>query len=309
LPFPLPTHPLQTSPYDDESLIGFVFRLAKRRMVIGHAVFEQAGIQWPSNRLSLNELESLSKITGTPLADLQRISYGQSGSQWMWFRGRKLPSVLLGGWLASRRFCPACLSESAHHRPWWDLTIISICPVHRLKLLDTCETCGKKPTWRGAGVDRCMCGADLSMARFIGIDELSAMATGVMHGLLGDTRFSKHRGRIRSLLPIHDLDDGNAIDFLWRLSLVSYGAARTGIFSPDKPGEAALNAHLALVLAFNCLEPWPEAFGETLDRMAERWGAKLTRGAVRRWLDRLPAGQGNMIGAALDSYATRLRPS
>jgi hypothetical protein len=40
-----------------------------------------------------------------------------------------------------RRVCPACLEDSRHHRFWWDLTAITTCPRHELRLVDRCG-CG-----------------------------------------------------------------------------------------------------------------------------------------------------------------------
>lgn len=39
----------------------------------------------------------------------------------------------------TRRWCPHCLQESAHHRVWWDLMPITTCPVHGVELVTRCE--------------------------------------------------------------------------------------------------------------------------------------------------------------------------
>jgi hypothetical protein len=36
----------------------------------------------------------------------------------------------------SRRWCPGCLNESAHHRAWWDIQAISECPHHKHPIMD-----------------------------------------------------------------------------------------------------------------------------------------------------------------------------
>ncbi|WP_165504603.1 TniQ family protein [Rhizobium leguminosarum] len=37
---------------------------------------------------------------------------------------------------AARRWCPACLAESAHHRTWWDIVALRRCPYHDTKIMD-----------------------------------------------------------------------------------------------------------------------------------------------------------------------------
>lgn len=297
-------HPLQSSPYDDESLIGFIFRLAERRRIRASSIFTEAGVSGLSNRPRLDLLENLSLVTGTPVMDLQNIAYGPPDPKWGTFRGRKLPSVLFDGWARFRRVCPACLSVSAHHRAFWDLAPVSACPVHRIKLVHACEACGRRLDWSAkSGVRSCGCGADLTSALRVPIDGAAASATGAVHGLLGDPQFSEEADRVRTLPPFSDLDDGTGVDFLWRLALVSEGTPRSGVFSPDKPGDVIHDAHRALALALECVDPWPEAFVAALDRMAVRWGDDAPRAAVRRWLDRLPAGQGMTIAAVIGTQA------
>ncbi|NEU97992.1 TniQ family protein [Bradyrhizobium uaiense] len=45
-----------------------------------------------------------------------------------------------------RRFCPACLEQSWHHRFWWDLETVSTCPRHGLELVGVC-ICGADFGW------------------------------------------------------------------------------------------------------------------------------------------------------------------
>ena len=41
--------------------------------------------------------------------------------------------------------CVECLRESGHCRKLWDLKIMTVCPRHRVKLLDQCSACGLMP--------------------------------------------------------------------------------------------------------------------------------------------------------------------
>ncbi|MBO9133569.1 TniQ family protein [Rhizobium sp. B230/85] len=52
----------------------------------------------------------------------------------VWLAGQRFNHANLS--FSSRRWCPGCLHESAHHRAWWDIIAIADCPYHRHPLLD-----------------------------------------------------------------------------------------------------------------------------------------------------------------------------
>jgi hypothetical protein len=54
----------------------------------------------------------------------------------------------------ARRVCPVCVAEDYRHRFWWELTPIGTCPRHGCELVGNCG-CGKKLSWRDAGIYRC----------------------------------------------------------------------------------------------------------------------------------------------------------
>ena len=56
------------------------------------------------------------------------------GEGYVTIAGERLPRRAFS--LASRRFCPACLHDSPHHRVWFDLRFFRTCPVHGMRLND-----------------------------------------------------------------------------------------------------------------------------------------------------------------------------
>lgn len=62
--------------------------------------------------------------------------------------------------LAKRRFCRACLAESARHRVWWDLVHFHVCPLHSRELESTTKN-GRQITWRWPSFAICPDGDDL----------------------------------------------------------------------------------------------------------------------------------------------------
>ncbi|MBY5708076.1 TniQ family protein [Rhizobium leguminosarum] len=62
----------------------------------------------------------------------------------IWLAGQRFNAYDLS--FSSRRWCPGCLHESAHHRAWWDVLAITECPYHRHPLLDL-DQVGEPVRW------------------------------------------------------------------------------------------------------------------------------------------------------------------
>lgn len=54
----------------------------------------------------------------------------------------------------TRRLCPECVAESAHHRYWFDFEFLSTCPRHKRELTHLCS-CGQELRWSDATVRKC----------------------------------------------------------------------------------------------------------------------------------------------------------
>ncbi|MBV8458442.1 MAG: TniQ family protein [Acetobacteraceae bacterium] len=181
---PAPPQPasLGSKPHSDESLIGFIFRLAKRRkMSSGRRLAFICGFDRLTNRPEPEWLAALARAAQTTVAPLEAISYGPPDDGRGVFRGIALPSnVFDGRGAAARRVCPHCLAESPHHRAIWDLFFIAICPVHRVELIDECRSCGNWLGWFGRGRAECR-----------SAQRASARTTGARRSWLPATMLSK----------------------------------------------------------------------------------------------------------------------
>ncbi len=68
---------------------------------------------------------------------------------------------------ARMRWCPACLSERPYHRRVWSWPFLKVCPVHRLKLRDSCTECEAIGVsdfytgWHRTGLTACFAGHPL----------------------------------------------------------------------------------------------------------------------------------------------------
>ena len=308
-------HSVSAKPRPDESLTGYIFRLAaRRRLKTAFQVAASAGFNRFTNRPRREWLEALATLAEVPFADLEAMSFGLPDDAVGWFRGIELPTLAFdrrGG--HERRVCPLCLDESQHHRAIWDLIFIAVCPVHAARLLDTCPTCGQPLRWLRLYLMRCRCNADLTRLAVESVAKVELRGTEAVHGLLGDDRFREAGVYAESLEPFRDLSRGKIIEFLFRIGLESVGGRRH-LFSFEKPGTLAWEADVALNRGLRVAERWPDAYFEVLELMRVRSGQSdwkeirlRTVVPVERWLKRIPEDSGRAIRLATAEYRTEFR--
>lgn len=62
---------------------------------------------------------------------------------------------------ASRpQLCGWCLRERESARLSWDVSLMTCCPKHRIRLVDRCSSCCRALSWRRPNVMTCLCGQD-----------------------------------------------------------------------------------------------------------------------------------------------------
>ena len=313
MPESLPRVPggLTLVPNPDESLIGYVFRLASyRRLSSVRFLAVECGFKEPSNQPRPEWLAALAAFAAVDASSLVAISYGPPDRRHAVFRGQRVgQSVLERRGSAHRRLCPHCLDESPHHRAIWDLRYVAACPVHGCLLADECWSCGGALFWRGRDLTRCHCAARADLRKSVAphVAPRDLEATAAVHGLLGDARFAAEADRVRAMAPFHGLMGADIAEFLFRIGLERMGRRRK-VFSSEDPGDLAWEAHVALRFGLETVSDWPGGFHRALDEMRERWpraGRSLSTcaGAVEFWLAGLQEGSAAPeIAAAVADY-------
>jgi hypothetical protein len=149
--------PVHLKPQADELLSSWLTRLA---LVHGQTVASFTNLVWPGRVLVSRDLdlwndpatfETLSRKTNTPLATVF-VTTLASYQGWLWEEPRQSHAP----WLLARhvnvrpqqhfglQFCPWCLAadKEPYFRRHWRLALMVLCPIHRVLLLDRCQTCG-----------------------------------------------------------------------------------------------------------------------------------------------------------------------
>lgn len=138
-------------PQDDESGLGYYRRLAAENLMTN----------W-------RELAGLAGIERTRSALLGRADFvsGQLGLERAWTQLANERETTCRSWGRLHRgphdaVCPACLAEDGYLRHYWEHTYATACPIHRIRLVDRCDSCGALLSANRYRVDQCDCGHTL----------------------------------------------------------------------------------------------------------------------------------------------------
>jgi len=198
-------------------------------------------------------------------------------------------------WTVSRRrWCPACWADdlarppegrlpfwNVHRRFWWGITSVETCPIHRVRLRETCPACDGAVRWTVGRMLSCGQGHDLLACAADPLDREDVLADAYVVGRLGAAP--------RVSVPLLDgIPLADAVDVMQRLG----AAAVDGPFGsfaklPAERRPAAMSA------GFRIARDWPGAFADLVADMAKafgpgNWGAQNLYGYLYDWVRRLP---------------------
>ena len=157
-------------PEPDESLPGFLLRLAERNRYVGISGLLRAVLPELPEKSLRRQLTAL-RQSATHLARLGRVACGDDtallafqrrsiGSEALWMHDCRVP--LDGLNLATVAVCPCCLAEHGHCREAWELSPVVVCPVHECALISSCGQCHQPLRWERSSISRCgHCSASL----------------------------------------------------------------------------------------------------------------------------------------------------
>ena len=153
-----------------------------------------------------------------------------------------------------RRWCPACLTESAHWRGAWCFKLSCVCTSHSVWLHDRCPSCGQYQGWGGVELLRCACGVPLASAE---AEATSATMIGLSARLCGEKSVHVQSLEIDAMgvAELHRL-----VRYLGMFSLAT---------QPTRPGQQAHLHRLATARELLTgmawlIDDWPAHFFELL---------------------------------------------
>ena len=171
------------------------------------------------------------------------------------------------------RFCPRCLENYRYHLILWELSHVTVCPLHRCRLLEHCPNCSRTLSWRTLRIDwTCICGCALTEMYAVPVSGIASAISAFLCNALDARRppgyptepLSRIVGeRVRleyAYLRLHDFEWLRA--FILRLTADEYYSAwRTSFHARryiGKPGRWTTRL----------LFEWPRGFQRSLLRLA-----------------------------------------
>lgn len=159
--------PLNTTfpPIADESLYGYLARLAEANDSRVGEVLDRADIRFQQSHFKDTDVHRIAKATRQTFEKLRNLAPNRHIDTTS-IMGCQLDN--LGVLIKTRRICPKCIKgDKGYYKAVWDWKFVQHCPDHKLRLVTHCpnKECGKALDWRTTSIRRCTCMADLTKAQ------------------------------------------------------------------------------------------------------------------------------------------------
>lgn len=258
-------------PKDDESLTGYLMRLAEANFYPSPGwLMQAAGLadQDSASKYAMAEfcptdLASLAEVTGVDVSVFEQMQHSPArplppeGRLLMF--GFNLPKHLVRHRMA--KVCTACLREAGYVRRLWALAPLTACPIHRQLLLDRCPKCGKRLTATRKRVSVCGCGLDWGTLAGESVDESELYVSRHIHRLCGV--FAGEEAGALKPSPLLSLDLEHFLS-----ALLFVACHQTGELGPGRSRMAlslpGTKLHPMLNSAFAVFLDWPDRFHDFL---------------------------------------------
>lgn len=260
----------RVEPYPDESLTGFLMRVALKNHLLGPDEILFRIRRDRSRNIHMQYIEELAYFCRNSLDEIQHLDgiekwqHGeprwQIGKEWI------TRSVFIDN--RGAKVCPICLRESSYLRGIWSLSLYNVCAQHGVALIERCLKCGRLLKWNRKRPEYCGCGQHLASlheipdnSAAVNLARLLAYRSGGDTTLLSNIPLST--GVIERLVNL-SLD--GMCKTVWFLGhcLSEVGAYGTG-HGRKKPASITVT-HMA-EKTFGYLSEWPNILGFSIGKL------------------------------------------
>lgn len=139
------------APHGDESGIGYYRRLSADNALFGwRNLADVAGVERNRRALLMRTNEVASNLGLEPAWTESACKKEELCRKWVRLHRTQADAV-----------CPACMAESPYLRHHWEHAYVTVCPKHRIQLVDQCNACGEHLSPMRLYIGLCTCGQDL----------------------------------------------------------------------------------------------------------------------------------------------------
>ena len=165
------------------------------------------------------------------------------------------------------KLCVQCLAESGYCRRVWDCSLVTVCPIHKCLLLDTCPKCKRRLKAIRNRLSVCVCGCDWSELQpdFRREHEVAvSQRIYQLCGLLSLDHHSKER-----LNPLQNLA---LQEFVVVLTFIASLECEMS-WATGRPSKSIKlrneELHTQITAAYQVFETWPRNFHQFLDKKSK----------------------------------------
>lgn len=158
---PFLKHP---QPFDDESLSGYLFRLAilnfcSLKMIYSELKLNHRVSNYYIDTANISDadfkwLSEKTKCQYDVLSNLRFITIDNSNIFYLYNNKINISNISS----TKAKVCPLCLLKHEYIRKIWSLVNVTACPFHQIELIDKCENCNENISWIKCNIFRCGCG-------------------------------------------------------------------------------------------------------------------------------------------------------
>lgn len=146
---------IRIQPAPNESLLGYLTRVADHNVLQRPADILDGVCDWPPGKLTRFQQDGIAQIIGIPIQTFKAVCERSVFPE--------LPRKMLS--YGRRRLAPASLRVSPHHRASWSISAIDFCVETWQVLIENCPSCRAPLGWGQPSVHTCpSCTADLRKA-------------------------------------------------------------------------------------------------------------------------------------------------
>jgi|APLak6261663543_1056040.scaffolds.fasta_scaffold00213_12 hypothetical protein len=176
-------YPIRPKKQKGESLVGYVYRFQNENgYTMSIPLYEVLRKLYSGQyeEAATNAFESLQDMVGSSTVLDRTWWFGQLKEE---SRFAENPKIWAMRNFKPVHFCPVCIRKYGFHFAFWEVPWVSVCPIHKIKLIDTCSACHKALSWTGMTNNwHCSCGQAIQTLAVVPASPSTVVAASLLAG-------------------------------------------------------------------------------------------------------------------------------
>jgi hypothetical protein len=255
-------------PYADESLRGYLIRLAEKNGYKLIWLYKLAKLFKPSGYiLNLHLIKEpsynfdlLAQVTEMQVHRLTEMTLFNDFVLENNINSKEINTVYqLGVYGTQIQVCPVCIQENGYFRKVWDITLYTCCHIHKCLMVNICSQCQRNLSPFRLNIRECRCGKEIKQQKVITVEGETRCAEFIAQ--LFNPNVNKH---FLPNNPLTKLKTEQIVHVLtyFAPNIMHYYFSRRVSFSSGIPMTVL---HQTVYKSFMIFDNWPQSFYDFMD--------------------------------------------